>query len=352
MASRRMTGSVTDFQPIEGGARFHPVLGAGGLPGLGEDRRGGGGRRRGGRLRRCRRGRGRRWRGGGLGRGRQSRCRRRRLDGAPPAAHPDDHGGEHDQPHRGTGGQPGNPQPDRRRLEDEAFERSDEAQLDVSQLDDVARVQLDALVVLAVDAHAVGALQVDDRVVVAVAHDLGVVPRDRTMPEDDVVLVRPPDDRRRPIQRELHAREVRRQDEHARRRGTGRPVRNRVTQRADRDRRLRVGDRRHRRNGLGLRGGPRGHLRRGLRRSRVPGRRRAVRGGVTPERRGRPERLRRGSSGPLAARIRRRLAARSRQTGCGSGGSFAPTLRRAIRAASAPAPAPGSTHAPARTTVR
>ena len=115
---------------------------------------------------------GRRGSGGGLGDGRRGgamaaprrRSARITMRTAPSTTRPAATPAAAWEPHAG-----------RRRLEHEGLERADEAQLDVSELDDVAGVQLDALVVLAVDANAVGALQIDDRVVVAVAHDLRVV---------------------------------------------------------------------------------------------------------------------------------------------------------------------------------
>src|SRR5436305_885655 len=78
-----------------------------------------------------------------------------------------------------------------------------QAQLDVSQLDDIAGLDVDALVGFPADAHPVRALQIDDRVAVAVADDLRVMSRDRGMVDDDVVLFRPADDHRRPIDPEL-----------------------------------------------------------------------------------------------------------------------------------------------------
>ena len=180
----------------------------------GRDRRGGCGRRR--------RGDRRLWRRWGLHRRRRGHRRagdhRRRVDRRsacasrrpPPAAA---HACQ-----QAEGELARHSEPERLRLEHEGLERTDEAHLDVPELDDVPGVELDALVVLAVDANAVGALQVDDRVVVAVAHDLRVMARDRSVTEDDVVLVRPPDHQRRAIQRELHPGQIGRQHEHAGRR--------------------------------------------------------------------------------------------------------------------------------------
>ena len=80
--------------------------------------------------------------------------------------------------------------------EHEVLAGLDEAQADVAEIDDVAAAQLDLAVVLAVDPHAVGRLQVNDRVAagVGLADQLGVVAADRSVVDDDVVLVGAADD--------------------------------------------------------------------------------------------------------------------------------------------------------------
>ena len=137
-------------------------------------------------------------------------------------------------------------------LNTKRLERTDEAQLDVPELDDVARVQLDALVVLAVDADAVGALQVDDRVVVAVAHDLRVVARDRSVAERRCRSRR---SARSPATRDPARTPSRPDRSSARTCAAARcppSDRDRIAERANRDGGLRVGDRGHRRDALGL----------------------------------------------------------------------------------------------------
>ena len=96
--------------------------------------------------------------------------------------------------------------------EHEVLARLDEAQADVAEIDRVAAAQLDLAVVLAVDAHAVRRLEVADRVALrlGIARDLGVVAADRSMVDDDVVLVRATDDHLRAREIELLAGEVRR----------------------------------------------------------------------------------------------------------------------------------------------
>ena len=164
-------------QLVEGRPRADPILGGGGPRRVGQGRLGRGRRR------------GRRGRGDRLGRRGGHDLRRRRGRVRPAEREGDDgHDGRHAHAGRDLDGEGPAAVPDVR-IEDVVLERADEAQLDVAELDDVARVQLDALVVLAVDADAVGALQIDDRVAIAVAHDLGVVPRDRAVVDDDVVLV-------------------------------------------------------------------------------------------------------------------------------------------------------------------
>ena len=260
-------------------------------------------------------------------RGRRGRCRRppaSSFSGAPPAG---------------------------ARLEHVVLERADEAQLDVPQLDDVAGVQLDALVVLAVDAHAVGALQIDDGVVLAVANDLGVVARDRPVREHDVVFVRAADDHRRAIERRTPSPAGRwSAPPAARRLGRGR-IGAAVAQGADRDRRLRVGDlggrdrgggRTHRRDLLRRLGGRRlGGRRCRLRRGRRRGlnHRRHHRERLRRRRRRRRERLRlrralANRRAGLRDRRRRRAGSRGRRRRRGAG--WAATV------------APGSARAPAR----
>ena len=102
-------------------------------------------------------------------------------------------------------------------------------------------VQLDALVVLAVDADAVGALQIDDGVVVAVADDLGVMAGDGTVVDDDVVLVGAADDQRRAGRAGTRSRRVGGEREHPR----GRPRRRALSPS------VRIGNRRLRLGHLG-----------------------------------------------------------------------------------------------------
>ena len=62
-------------------------------------------------------------------------------------------------------------------IEEEVLARRDESEAHVAEIDVVALAQLDLAVLLAVDAHAVGALQIDDVIVPGLAHNFGVVAR-------------------------------------------------------------------------------------------------------------------------------------------------------------------------------